>query len=309
MDHKEKARSEMRDRLFREEAGLLEAAEIKGWPRFSALSTFLRGETVALVGGPDNVGKSFFCQNIFTSALMSGSRADYLPLEDDRAELLKRCCAYEQNSYDFLSTDKDSARGRMDWMESDAGKEAMDRYSPHIHPNPWNDGVKPTDEYVYNWMEDRATEGSRYIFIDNLTQMYFGSRNVSLSREEAFVMASTALASRSGMTIVFVIHTKSLHGRPHGYVPTKEDLSGTSLWRKNTHTIAMIQAHDERESRVYGQSKVPGMPIPIHEVEHNRTVRIDKSRHGRGAGFALAFQQEKGAPRFRELGVIVKGKK
>lgn len=40
-------------------------------------------------------------------------------------------------------------------------------------------------------------------------------------------------------------------------------------------------------------------------VEHNRTVRIEKARNGKGTGLSLAFEFSKDSLTVSELGVLV----
>jgi hypothetical protein len=59
---------------------------------------------------------------------------------------------------------------------------------------------------------------------------------------------------------------------------------------------ALADDHDWKDTDVW---RIGGHR---ESVQHNRTVIVDKARHGKGAGLRFAFKMEK--PEFCELGVI-----
>ena len=308
--------SELADRLLAEESGDFQAIKVPDWPELSHLSQMLSGGSVCIMGGPQNVGKSFWVLSMLRAVIESGHQADYLTLEDNRAEFLKRAIALECGSYRFLNNDTEGATERLDFLASPLGTSIVEKYGPSIHENPRKprkdaDGFMHTPRFDHvdamEWLAATCSKGSRVAFLDPVTQIDFGAGKDSLKAEESFIRDATALAAQHRVTLVFVMHTKKLFGKPDGFLPGIEDLAGSSLWAKLAHTVVMMCAHEDKESNISAPGSLPGV-YTTQPIEHNRTVKIEKTRRGRGARMALAYSQDGDRPAFSEHGLIVRGK-
>ena len=306
-------------RLFAEQDGELETIPSPAWPRLGDLSNFLRGGQCVVMGGPQNVGKSFWVLNVLKLVRDANVKAAYLPLEDDRVEFIKRAFALESNSYAFTNTDKADAHIREKFVSSEEGERILRKYAVCVDENPRTPQVDDAgrtwvpdvpSEWIVDWAAMRMKEGARVLFIDPITQINWGYDRVQPHEDEGNTLRQLlALASDHSATIVLVMHTKKLFGKPEGFLPGIEDLAGSSLWAKLCQTVVMLCAHDDMDSGVIRPSTMPGIKSTTETVTHNRTVKIEKSRYGRGARMMLAYTQSHNAPQFIEHGVIARKSK
>ncbi len=271
------------------------------WPRFSDLTRALRPGSVMVVGGPAGHGKSFFALQIAVYTHHQGVSWMFLPLEDRKVDFERRLLAHLSGEWAVIDDSPDGAAERERILEqygaelAELGRGVCE--NPRL-PVKGADGkpvVRPLPyQVVLDWAGE-AMDAARVVFIDPWTQIDFGDRD-PWRGEKDFIRQLVGLTSAAGASVVLVAHTIKRPGR-HGTLPLSgEDLQGAAELKRLAHSVLLLDAHDERESEVWRPQEYREMVI------HERTVIVDKARHGSGAGLRLAFTMD--GPGFRELGVI-----
>jgi len=270
------------------------------WPRLSHESRALRPRTVCLLGGPPGTGKSFFTITVALS-IRGGWR--YLPLEDNRTDLLKRVLAVLCRDYAIIDDDPD----RAGWRREKAAehRQELEAVAPWISENPRvgkRDGagrvvVPPLPHTaILEWVEKAVAEGARAVFVDPISQIEFSGRR-QWEVEADFMRSLLALVAGHETTVFLVAHTRKRPGQVNDAL-SLEDFQGSAMFGRLCHSAMLLDAHEWRTSRLFSQGGA------IREAYHNRTVTIAKARFGGGTRKRIAFVQESDAPQFVEEGVI-----
>lgn len=273
------------------------------WSRLSEKTNALKPGTVVLIGGPTKVGKSFFIDNILLHLIHSGISWAKIPLEDSKKDNLWRFLAILSCNYQVLEDSADACDIKQEALNN--YKEVLPEIAKRIWENPRyaEDGViRPvTPDLLLEWV-DLVTGFSRVVVIDPIAQIEFDQHR-PWEDESKFLRSLLAIAAERDVTIVCVGHCVKRPGVSASYPLTESDFQGSANWTRLSHTVILIDGHEPKESDVYRMGCDPV------SVEHNRTVYIAAARHGSGTRMRLAFNQDKFAPVFDELGVIVQKKK
>lgn len=151
-----------------------------------------------------------------------------------------------------------------------------------------------SQEQAAAWAEREARSGRRILVIDPVTVLTRAGN--PWESDQRFVKKLKATAVQYGTTIICVTHPQ------RGVTsPARENLAGGAVWERHSDTILVLQAHDERTSHI---RTVCGTV----EDRHNRTLRIEKARHGKGTGLAIALKFDGRTLMTSEVGVIKKTK-
>jgi len=270
------------------------------WPRLSALSQALRPGTVCVLAGPPGVGKSFFVASIALHVHEQGAAFGYLPLEDNRDDLLRRFLALRARSWSLLADDPDGAAHRARTVEE--YREWLDTIGANIWPNPRlrRDASGRVDlgellaRDVLGWAASVA-ETRRVLIIDPLSQVDFEGRE-QWAAERRFVLRLLAVAANTGATILLTAHTVKMPGAREGV--DLNMVQGAAALTRNSHCVLALDCHDPKESEVWRSGGL------VARVEHERTLAVLKARHGEGPRQRIAFTMTPDGPGFEELGVI-----
>jgi RecA-family ATPase len=147
---------------------------------------------------------------------------------------------------------------------------------------------------VLEWA-GRALDSSRVVFIDPIAQIDFGERQEWKGQAD-FMRQITGLSAHYESSIFLVAHTIKRGGKSGKTPLTGEEIQGAAEIKRLSHTVLLLDVHEEVESSVWREGK------NRHFVTHDRTVIVDKARNGTGRGNRLAFEMQ--GPAFREQGVI-----
>ena len=110
----------------------------------------------------------------------------------------------------------------------------------------------------------------------------------------AFLKSVKKTAVGYGCSVVLITHPQ------HGVTePSRENLAGSAAYERFTDTILTVHGHDAKESQIQTD-------CGRTTAEHNRTVRIEKARNGKGNGCRLAFQFDGTSLQMKELGLILR---
>ena len=136
------------------------------------------------------------------------------------------------------------------------------------------------------------------LFIDPVTAAT--TTDAPWADAQKFLHTVIPILDRTGASLVLVTHPRKRNNG--GGIPSLDDVAGGAAWSRFSHTVLMLEHHRDPKSatvRRYGD------PLP-EAAEITRTLRILKSRNGKGGGWALGFELEPGTLRFTELGAIVR---
>ncbi len=274
------------------------------WSRLSHLTQALRPGTVTILAGPSGYGKTYFSLHILAACVAGGVPVIYLPLEDRRVDTERRLLAHLSGSWDVIDDDRASAAVRKEFLSRYSEK--LSRLSRCVCENPrlpakGPDGKSVVPPLPYHDVLDfiaTAAEKSRIVAVDPIAQIDFSVAAYPEWKGQAdFMRKAVGIASDSGASIVLVCHTVKRGGAASRIPLTGEDIQGAAEFKRLSHTIILLDAHDDKESAV---CRVGSM---TETVTHGRTVIVDKARNGEGRGSRLAYIMD--GPAFRELGVIV----
>lgn len=146
---------------------------------------------------------------------------------------------------------------------------------------------------LLTWTEQQAKQGCRVIVVDPVTAA--ATSDKPWIDDHKFIMSAKRIAGENKCSIILVTHprkgakTSGLH-----------DIAGGSAYQRFAQTVLWIERYDgKREVKLR-----TAQGETIREI--NRSVKIRKSRNGRGAGLELGFRFRSRSLRFDELGVFTK---
>ena len=151
-----------------------------------------------------------------------------------------------------------------------------------------------TLEQLATWIAEQAKASRRIICLDPVTAAArTGQPWVS---DLEFLRSIKKTATEYGCSVLLVTHPQ------RGVTePSRENLAGSAAYERFCETIITVANHEPKESLIRTD-------VGTGDLEHNRTVRIEKARNGRGTGCRLAYKFDPGTLTMREVGLIVKRK-
>jgi hypothetical protein len=262
------------------------------WPKLSELTKALSPASVTLLAGTTGASKSFALLQAVTHWLNEGEAVSVFSLEGDQAFHLGRVLAQlggcaEVTDPDWLAQNP----ATIERLLADHS-ESLERLARCL----WTSETlgAETLEQLATWIAEQAKAGRRIICIDPVTAAArTGQPWVS---DLEFLRSIKKTATEYGCSVLLVTHPQ------RGVTePSRENLAGSAAYERFCETIITIANHEPKESLVR-------TAVGTGELEHNRTVRIEKARNGRGTGSRLAYNFDPDSLTMRELGLIVKRK-
>lgn len=271
------------------------------WRRLTNITRALRPGTVTVLAAPSGYGKSIFVMQIAVYAHNQEVKFIYLILEDQKVDFERRLLAHIAGTWKVIDDNPEKAEWRKEILIQH--KDRLTDLAKNVCENPrrpiiGSDGrptVPPLPyQEVLDWL-GRSVMSSRLVIIDPIAQIDFGEK-YEWKGQADFMRHVTGLAAHSEASVILVAHTAKRGGRA-GTIPlTGEDIQGAAEIVRLSHTILLMDAHDEKESTVWREGGRREM------VYHDRTIIVDKARNASGRGNRLAYVME--GPAYRELGVI-----
>jgi hypothetical protein len=149
-----------------------------------------------------------------------------------------------------------------------------------------------TQEEAVAWAEREAQLGRRILAIDPVTTLQRNGQ--PWEADQFFVKKLKAIATKYGLTIIAVSHPQ------RGVTtPSRETLAGGAVWERHSDAILVLQAHEEKTSQIRTSCGTV-------EDRHNRSLKIEKARNGKGTGASVALQFCGRTLTTSEVGVIKK---
>jgi len=258
------------------------------WARLTDITRALRPGAVTIIAGPSGHGKSFFALQIAAHVHKNNEKFAYLILEDRKVDFERRLLAYLSDSWEVINDTQEGADYRKSILHQ--YEHELQELSTNVAENPRlpvkrSNGLPIIPPLPYQNVIDWAAEvmnSSRVIFIDPLAQIDFGERQEWKGQGD-FMRQITGMAAHFGSSIILVTHTVKRGGRNGSLPLTGEDIQGAAEIKRLSHTILMLDVHDEKESEVWrggGHRET---------VLHNKTVIVDKARNASGKGNRFAW--------------------
>jgi hypothetical protein len=262
------------------------------WESLTTLTKALLPGTVTLLAGTVGASKSFMLMQAITHWLAEGEAVSIYALEGDKPFHLGRVLAQlggcaEVTDPDWLAQNP----GTVERLLADHS-ESLERLARCL----WTSETlgAETLEQLAAWIAEQAKAGRRIICIDPVTAaVRTGQPWVS---DLEFLRSIKKTATEYGCSILLVTHPQ------RGVTePSRENLAGSAAYERFCETIITVANHEPKESLIRTD-------VGTGELEHNRTVRIEKARNGRGTGCRLAYKFDPETLTMREVGLIVKRK-
>ena len=186
---------------------------------------------------------------------------------------------------------------RPEWVEANAQKSIEDEATHEtalaaigdriVGEDKEKEGKPWTAEMVCVWAEERAAKKSRVIIIDPLTCISAGEK--SWQQDFDVVMSLKATARRHKCSILLTTHP-----RTGAKAPAMSAMAGGSAWPRFAHTVLWLEGLGA--GNAVNTDRGPAVA--------NRTMRILKSRNGKGAGLSIAMNMGDDL-QLHELGLII----
>ncbi|MBN1395502.1 MAG: hypothetical protein JW959_10800 [Pirellulales bacterium] len=263
------------------------------WPETTRLALPALPGCVAVLGGGVGSSKSFMVVQCMLYWLANGVDVATLALEGDITFYLHRALA--QLAEVSAVTDPQ-------WVKNNANRmrELLDLHAPVLErlarhwfvAGPLN---IDSQEQCVSWVEQQAKIGRRVVAVDPITML--NRLGKPWDSDMRFVKGLKRTAETYGATILLVSHpSKGVSD------PTRETLAAGAAYERFCDTMFVLQAHDMKTSLVR-------TACGTVEIEHNRTLRVEKSRHGSGTGCRLAMRFSPETLLMAEQGIIIKTRK
>jgi len=261
------------------------------WLVLTSLSMALLPGTVTLLAGTVGASKSFMLLQAILFWLAESETISYYALEGDRIFHLSRALAQLTGVASHTDPEWIACNSQVIRSSISEHSQELERLSHHLSTSE-NLGNAENLEQLAEWIQTQAKHCRRLIAVDPITAA--GRTSKPWISDLAFLKSAKKTAIDYGCSIVLVTHpTKGV------LEPTKENLAGSAAYERFTDAIITLQNHEPKESRVKTDCGTT-------DIEHTRTVRIEKARNGKGTGCRLAFEFSVESLTLQELGLIVK---
>jgi KaiC/GvpD/RAD55 family RecA-like ATPase len=263
------------------------------WPLILNLSLAMVPGSLVVFGGGVGSSKSLMLLQAGLAWLADGIDFAVLALENDRESHLLR--ALGQLSGVSNVTDPAWVRAHAEEVRSLLDQHADTLRDLARHWILAGDAGVDSQAQAVAWALYQAQLGRRILVIDPVTVLTRAGQ--PWEADQIFVKGLKAIAQKYGVTIIGVTHPQ------RGVTtPTRENLAGGAVWERHSDTILVLQAHEEKQSAIRTSCGTV-------EDRHNRTLRIEKARNGKGTGSSIALQFCGATLMTSEIGVIKKMKK
>ncbi len=243
------------------------------WPLLGTLTKALLPGTTTLFAGTVGASKSFMLLQAMRHWLEAGDNAVLYALEGDQPYHLARALAQVSGVGEVTDPDwvAENPHRTRELMRDHA--DVLEPIAQHLSTAEML-GAE-TLEQLAEWAEDQARRGRRIIAIDPITAA--ARTDKPWVSDLTFLRSVKRTATEHGCSIILVTHPQ------RGVTePTRENLAGSAAYERFSETIITLANHDPKESKIK-------TALGTTTIEHNRTVRIEKARNGRGTGCRLAF--------------------
>ncbi len=257
------------------------------WPlvKVGKLSRATLPGSLALLCADPGAGKSWLMLQLVAAWHRAGHRVAVRMLEDEKRPHLARLLAHLDGCADLIDDG---------WLcaHPGRGREALTKHRAMIDALgrcvTAEDDKPPTLAELVAWTEAQAAAGARVIIIDPITGA--ATEREPWAADFSAAMALKRIARKYGCSIILTSHPRGSAQRG----PALASMAGGSAWPRFAHAVLWLEQFDPTEVRMWDGSL----------AACNRSVRVLKCRHGRGAGLTVGLRWHNDAARFDEIGVL-----
>lgn len=261
------------------------------YPALGRLTNALLPGTVTCFCGDPGSGKSFALLESVCFWQANGYDPAIFMLEDDLDFHLHRLLAQLEECGDLIDAT---------WIRQNPQltRDAFARHASVINDvghciHTAGDDEVPLSE-ITDWVRKMAAAGKRVIAVDPITAA--GVSDKPWLDDRKFVIEMKAVARRFATSIILSTHPRKGKKTSGGSL---DDLAGGASYPRLSHTVLWIIRHEKQIG-----AKIAGSPCNFNTLI-NRTIKLTKTRNGRGAGLELGYEFKGSNLKFAEQGVII----
>lgn len=257
------------------------------WPdlaRVGSMSKALLPGCITTLCAEPGAGKSLIMLQMLKAWSDAGEKVALLALEDERRIHLQRIMA--QTAQRSCLVDDEWCRNNTTQVRNifDRLKDVIDSIGANIRAE---SDRQMTLSDIGDWIETRAQSGVRIIIADPVTAAV--TEKEPWAADTAFLMRVKSIARKYGTSVVLVTHPR---GQSKG--SSLSGMAGGSAYPRFSHCALWLEKFDMQERR--------GFDGGI--VTCNRSIKIIKSRHGKGGGLTIGVLFDSETLRFRDCGAL-----
>lgn len=235
------------------------------WPLLTDNMKSLRPNACTVICGGAGAGKSFFVFQCLEYWLENNIPFSALEMEEGKTYWLDRALAQRSETPGFQHTDwkhrnpstaREIFNKNKDWLKE-------------LSRNLWVGSGEKDTEWVVNWMEQRAQEGSRILLVDPVTARM---QDRIAAEDNQLLSNAKRIAETYSLSVVFVTHpsgqgTKSADG---SVLPSLYNLAGGAAFERFAAGVFWIQTKEQEMdvTRMVGSEK----------MQVDKVIHILKSR-------------------------------
>lgn len=262
------------------------------WPSVSALTRALLPGTVTAICGDPGSSKSFLLLEAAAYWHDQGYRVALYELEEDRAYHLYRALAQRAGASQLFDDDWVQQHGDEAMYLYQQHRDFLDSFGRTIHEAP-DEQVSLTE--LADWVERMAMAGARVIAIDPVTAA--AATDKPWIEDLKFLMRVKTIVRQAEASLVLVTHPRK-GSKSSSFM---DDMSGGAAYPRFSQTVMWLDLHKPPEDYAV-QAHGWGITQQVHA---NRSIKLTKTRNGKGGGYEIAMNLHGGTLRFEELGVVV----
>lgn len=264
------------------------------WPVLGKLSQALLPGTVTAICGDPGCGKSFMLIEAVWFWFTNGYKPAVFMLEEELSYHLMRTLAQIEGCANVTESEwvhKNGERVRHLYAKN---KEKLDEFSRCISAAPKESTTLPM---LAEWVADRALAGCQVIAIDPITAAVTGDKRFIEDLE--FMNRAKAIVRETGSRLVITTH-------PRNNAKGWTDMTGGAAYPRFAQSVFWVHRHDGGKPVRCQQNRRELEPIPMaFHTTINRSIKLGKTRNGKGAGREIGFIFDARTLRFAEQGLIV----
>jgi archaellum biogenesis ATPase FlaH len=249
------------------QAGRFTAIPWPGLEMVGSMSKALLPGCITTLCADPGAGKSLLVIQMLAAWHRSGVSVAMLALEDERRIHLQRILAQTIGMASLTDDEWVRANAERAHAMVAASRDDLDAIGARIKAE-GEDQMK-LDE-IANWIEMRAKAGCRVIVVDPVTAAT--TEREPWAADTAFLMRVKKIARTHGASVVLVTHPR---GASKG--AALGGMAGGSAYPRFSHVALWLEKFDMQERRASDGEL----------ATCNRSIKITKSRHGKGGGMTI----------------------
>lgn len=286
-----KATNALGERLDKIEDGSFSATPFYFLPTLTALAQPNVPGSWTMLCGNKGAAKSFLISEIGIDWASANENCSILFLEENEAFYQMRALGQLARNSNFTNlawakTNIEKVRKAFD--EHDEQLEQFFKKVSYVNSRQVN------YKYVTKWIEDKLTKGERNLIIDPITAA--APEHQQHIADNKFVMGVKEMLEFSGASLMTSIHPRMSTGKTSG---TAQGMARSLAFENFTQNIYWLLNHETKTSIIEVGDNIGA------EAEHNKTLFLEKTRHGIGQGRAIAVHLDPESLRFKERGLIL----